>query len=685
MTFFSLFSPYATNPVWIKTEVTHGDCFPVPPVFFAINQKMNNGQERKVFVDALTYENNNNNKTEYDAYSIFMELNEGKKIKKNIQKIKDSCDQKNNSQACLGYGRIKEFGSYCQDQDLEIAKKYYEKANNVVSDSLLSFFYRTYSPEDYLKSILLLEDGLNNSYLNSLPIKEENTTKNNENEKNKTTEYILTKEMIKEMSLENIKMDTLKQLLEKKQAIITVDDFQKLFPQLNNNNKEKEEEENQKTINLNNETNNNMNETQNQNENNTDMFSFLHGDDIVENGLAKAVMYRYGAILPQSYLKSFELAKKFAKIASEMDIVIFNNSFPFSEFDTKPSNEADRRYINNLRKIATPYFSQEGRKKIQKSLINSIRGGNYSSLNILAYLLHYELENTQNQEENDIQRTKSLYNEAIQLGLHYKQKPIYFLYYMDHKDEMYKMRDDQINELNNLLKEAVDDGYAPAMLEYALQHENENIEENDVERISSILKKAVDFCYYPAIYEYAIQLSQKTDRFAKSIRIMLLLMGTTPLSSILSQYVQNGSTHAYLKMLDMGMLPPSDIRNIKVKGLYDADKGIKYIENIHNAEIDDVDALISLALTANDFNTSILCCQQISEIGKPAAQMFSQLFHTYLCFKYFKQNLYEPCLTNEEKQYIYSHLRIFFYIGMEITVFIALSILITIRVRNTFP
>ena len=152
MFFFSAFSPFASNPPWKKgLQLKKEDYLPVPPVFIQIKQEAGGEKTKDVFVDALTYRED---EQEIDTAFLYKSLNRGEKVNEYIKTLKDYCEKFNLSKACLGYGRIHEFGAYNQTEDHEIAKKYYTLANNSISQSLLSFYHRTYEPKDYLSSVV---------------------------------------------------------------------------------------------------------------------------------------------------------------------------------------------------------------------------------------------------------------------------------------------------------------------------------------------------------------------------------------------------------------------------------------------------------------------------------------------------------------------------------------------------
>ncbi|EAX99144.1 hypothetical protein TVAG_115480 [Trichomonas vaginalis G3] len=152
-----------SKSVWKFTYMMDkSNYLPPPPVFKIIEQN-----STSYFVDALTYPENETN----PMNSLYHTLRSGLDINETIQKIENLCEN-GNSQACLGYGRIYEFGAFGTQEDHSIAQKYYLKADklgNNAAKSLLSFYHRTYEPLEIPKSVV--ESNLSWDYLESiLPI-----------------------------------------------------------------------------------------------------------------------------------------------------------------------------------------------------------------------------------------------------------------------------------------------------------------------------------------------------------------------------------------------------------------------------------------------------------------------------------------------------------------------------------
>lgn len=113
---------------------------PPPPVFKLITVDGNN-----MAVDDLTWNATN----EEEIQSIYNALYIRDDVDLNINKLKTLCEL-NNHNACLGYGRIFEFGAYNQTQNHTIAREYYAKAvkyGSKTASSLLSFYHRYYDKD----------------------------------------------------------------------------------------------------------------------------------------------------------------------------------------------------------------------------------------------------------------------------------------------------------------------------------------------------------------------------------------------------------------------------------------------------------------------------------------------------------------------------------------------------------
>ncbi|OHS98814.1 hypothetical protein TRFO_01875 [Tritrichomonas foetus] len=110
----------------------------VPPILEIVHPFDN---ETSVIDDLLSFNKNMN----FTTTKYLKRLNKQKNPDKYIHKLKSRCLSQNISQACLILGRIYEFGSYNQTENLSLAYSYFLRVNELndsSANSELSFFHR---------------------------------------------------------------------------------------------------------------------------------------------------------------------------------------------------------------------------------------------------------------------------------------------------------------------------------------------------------------------------------------------------------------------------------------------------------------------------------------------------------------------------------------------------------------
>lgn len=173
-----LLSIWQSSEPW-KYALSMNDKYylPVPPLFSLV--RINNGTHSSfVLSDVLTAEDfsnetqsNTNNHTVTRPFSgkyYIDRLNKRISPQKDINDLIAYCESENISKACLILGRIFEFGSYNQSENLHQSYKYYNKAlslNDSSANSPLAFFHRHIFPNIPLS---IIEDDYNSNFVESI-------------------------------------------------------------------------------------------------------------------------------------------------------------------------------------------------------------------------------------------------------------------------------------------------------------------------------------------------------------------------------------------------------------------------------------------------------------------------------------------------------------------------------------
>ena len=272
-------------------------------------------------------------------------------------------------------------------------------------------------------------------------------------------------------------------------------------------------------------------------------------DSIVETILSTAYQFEKGLTRPMSCPTASNFLLPLADISSKM--TYFHSSFEYNETEVaKMTNSSDPMDLYNLalHRLSVPYPSDNEIRIAKKLLKNSLSKGNQKAASSLARLAFLNLSGKTNltQISNLLRKGYELNDpEAITIFT----------------DSLFNSKNDPSTAFHAMqsLRKAADTGYTPAIhtLGFITYFGFFGVPRSNTKGFE-LFSKAAAKGYPPSIFNAAKQLiggDGVVEDCSAAISMLRRIVDVGPWAKYLEKYVNKGSKHAFIKMLDMNLTP----------------------------------------------------------------------------------------------------------------------------------